>query len=107
MRRNIITVAATKPIEPPPPLRASEAQVQRGAQLFAQTCAVCHGQSAIGGVKDLRHLTADEHARFSDIVIKGTSSANGMASFADILKPSEVDDVHAYVIARANEDWGR
>ena len=100
-------LAATKPIEPPPPLRASEAQVQRGAQLFAQTCAVCHGQSAVGGVKDLRHLTADEHARFADIVLKGTSKDKGMASFADILKPDQVADIHAYLVARANEDWGR
>ena len=100
-------LAATTPIAPPPPLRASEAQVQRGAQLFAQTCAVCHGQSAIGGVKDLRHLTPDEHARFNDIVLKGTSQDKGMASFADLLKADQVDDIHAYLIARANEDWGR
>jgi quinohemoprotein ethanol dehydrogenase len=30
-----------------------------------------------------------------------------MASFADILTPTNVEDVHAYLIARANEDWGR
>src|SRR5205085_6391746 len=100
-------LAATRPIEPPPALRASEAQVTRGAQLFAQTCAVCHGQQAIGGVKDLRHLSRDEHARFNDIVLKGTSQDKGMASFADLLKPDQVDDIHAYLIARANEDWGR
>jgi quinohemoprotein ethanol dehydrogenase len=100
-------LAATKPVEPPPALRASEAQVTRGAQLFADTCSVCHGRNAIGGVKDLRHLTRDEHARFNDIVLRGTSKDKGMASFADLLKPDQVDDIHAYLIARANEDWGR
>jgi quinohemoprotein ethanol dehydrogenase len=29
-----------------------------------------------------------------------------MASFADILKQDEADAIHAYLIARANEDWG-
>jgi quinohemoprotein ethanol dehydrogenase len=44
-------------IPEPPPLRATEAQVQKGAQLYAQTCALCHGQQAVGGVKDLRRMT--------------------------------------------------
>jgi len=30
-----------------------------------------------------------------------------MASFADILTPDDTEAIHAYVIARANEDWGR
>jgi hypothetical protein len=29
-----------------------------------------------------------------------------MASFANLLSRAEVEAVHAYVIARANEDWG-
>jgi quinohemoprotein ethanol dehydrogenase len=98
---------ATAAVQPPPPLRASEAAVQRGAQLFAQTCAVCHGQRAIGGVKDLRHMTADTHRQFNDIVLRGLYLDKGMASFADLLDQDEVDAIHAYLIARANEDWGR
>ncbi|MEO6152842.1 MAG: PQQ-dependent dehydrogenase, methanol/ethanol family [Croceibacterium sp.] len=105
--RQLPALAATAPIQPPPALRASEAQVKAGAQLFAQTCAVCHGQSAIGGVKDLRHMTSATHARFADIVLKGIYQDKGMASFADLLNPQQADDIHAYLIARANEDWGR
>ena len=100
-------LAATAPVPPPPPLRASEATVQRGAQLFAQTCAVCHGQRAIGGVKDLRHMTAETHRQFNAIVLEGLYLDKGMASFADLLKPEEAEAIHAYLIARANEDWGR
>jgi quinohemoprotein ethanol dehydrogenase len=74
--------------------------------LFGQTCAVCHGQSAIGGVKDLRHMTKETHAAFLDIVLRGKYQAKGMASFADILKPEDAEAIHAYLIARANEDWG-
>ncbi len=98
---------ATVAVPPPPPLRASEASVQRGAQLFAQTCAVCHGQRAIGGVKDLRHMTAETHRQFNRIVLEGLYLDKGMANFADLLEPEEVEAIHAYLIARANEDWGR
>jgi quinohemoprotein ethanol dehydrogenase len=91
---------------PPPPLTASEAQVARGAQLFAETCAVCHGQRAVGGVKDLRKMTAETHAQFNDIVLKGTFAAKGMAGFADLISSEDAEAIHGYLIARANEDWG-
>ncbi len=97
---------ASSPPEPPR-LRASEEVVLRGRQLFQQTCAVCHGQNAIGGVADLRHMDAETHGLFNRIVLEGIYLDKGMASFSDILNEEEVDAIHAYVIARANEDWGR
>ncbi len=97
---------ASAPPEPPP-LRASEQVVQRGARLFAETCAVCHGQNAIGGVADLRHMDADAHGLFNRIVLDGLYLEKGMARFDDLLDEEEVEAIHAYVIARANEDWGR
>lgn len=100
-------LAARAPVEPPPPLRASEAQVAAGAQLYAQTCALCHGQNAVGGVKDLRHMTGDVRRQFNDIVLKGIYVDKGMASFADILDQQQTDAIYAYLVARANEDWGR
>jgi quinohemoprotein ethanol dehydrogenase len=95
------------PIPDPPPLRATEDVVRRGAELFANTCAQCHGQLAVGGTKDLRHMAPETHAAFSDIVLQGLRADKGMASFAGLLKPDEVESIHAYVISRANEDWGR
>jgi len=91
----------------PPPLRATEAQVRQGAQLFANTCALCHGNDAIGGVKDLRKMTRETHDKFNDIVLKGAYQDKGMASFADLLTQEQADAIHAYLIARAHEDWGR
>ncbi len=61
----------------------------------------------MAGVKDLRKMTRETHAKFNDIVLKGIYQEKGMASFADVLKPDEVDAIHGYLIARANEDWGR
>ena len=90
----------------PPPLRATEAQVSKGGELYARTCALCHGQQAIGGVKDLRRMSRPTHAAFKDIVLGGARKDKGMASFADILSPDDADAIHAYLTARANEDWG-
>lgn len=52
-------------------------------------------------------MSAETHAAFERIVLEGTLVEQGMASFADILSAEDVAAVHAYVIARANEDWGR
>ena len=91
----------------PPPLRADEDTVRRGAVLFANTCAQCHGQLAMGGVKDLRFMDRETHAQFNDIVLKGTRVDKGMASFANLLSVEDVEAIHAYIISRAHEDWGR
>ncbi len=100
-------LAAKEPVPPPPALRASEAEIALGARLYGQTCAVCHGQNAMGGVKDLRHMSADTHGKFDDIVLRGIYVDKGMASFADIIDAAQAKAIHSYLIARANEDWGR
>jgi len=89
----------------PPPLRATEAQVSRGRDLYNQSCVRCHGENAIGGVKDLRFMTPQGHARFADVVLKGILQERGMASFADVLTPEDAEAIHAYLIARGNEDY--
>ena len=43
---------------PAPPVRAPEAVITKGAALFAKNCALCHGQLARGGIKDLRLMRA-------------------------------------------------
>ncbi len=105
-RKRLPPLAPAAPIPDPPPLRASEETVQKGAAVFARTCAQCHGQLAVGGVKDLRQMTRETHAQFNDIVLKGLRVQKGMASFANLLSVDEVEAVHAYVISRAQEDWG-
>jgi quinohemoprotein ethanol dehydrogenase len=104
--RQLPPLKPSAPIPDPPPLRATEATVQKGAEIFARTCAQCHGQLAVGGVKDLRQMTRDTHAQFNDIVLKGLRVQKGMASFANLLSAQDVEAVHAYVISRAQEDWG-
>jgi quinohemoprotein ethanol dehydrogenase len=101
-----LAAASTAVIAEPPPLTASEATVKRGAELFGSNCAVCHGQMAVGGVKDLRFMAAKTHASFDDIVLNGIRADRGMASFAKLLSREDADAIHAYLISRAQEDWG-
>src|SRR5690606_2340687 len=64
----------------PPPLRAPETQGARGRELYAQTgCSRCPGDNAIGGVKELRWLTAEGHRLFQEIVIDGIYREKGMS----------------------------
>ena len=93
------------PIPEPPRSTATAAVIQQGGTLYAATCAVCHGALARGGIKDLRHMTAQTHAQFNDIVLGGIRKDKGMASFADKLGKADAEAIHAYVTARANEDW--
>jgi quinohemoprotein ethanol dehydrogenase len=91
---------------PEPPTDPQPAdKVAAGAVLYSQQCAVCHGQNAAGGVKDLRFLSPEKHAEFKDIVLGGKLKANGMASFSDRLTPEQADSIHAYLINRGQEDW--
>ncbi|MBX5459681.1 MAG: PQQ-dependent dehydrogenase, methanol/ethanol family [Steroidobacteraceae bacterium] len=92
-------------IPAPPPLRATEDQVRRGRKIFGDTCSRCHGENAVGGLKDLRFMTRETHAQFRDIVLGGIRKDKGMAGFADLLTPDDAEAVHAYLIARANEDY--
>ena len=90
----------------PPPLTAEEDVVRQGERLFIETCQQCHGVNAIGGLVDLRFMTPEVHADFNRIVLEGTRTEKGMASFADILTPDEAQAIRHYLISRANEDWG-
>ena len=92
-------------ISPPPTETQAVDKVAKGAALYAANCAVCHGQNAAGGVKDLRHMTPETHADFLDIVLGGKRKAQGMASFADRLSEDDAKAIHAYLISRAQEDW--
>jgi quinohemoprotein ethanol dehydrogenase len=89
----------------PPFLRASEDEVRRGAQLYGETCSRCHGENARGGLKDLRYMTPQVRAQFLDIVLEGSRAELGMAGFKDVLSRAQAEAIHAYLIARGNEDW--
>ena len=90
--------------EPPTDPQSGE-QVEAGAVLYSAQCAVCHGQNAVGGVKDLRYLSPERHSQFMDIVLGGKLKEQGMVGFSDRLNTQQAQSIHAYLIQRAQEDW--
>jgi len=89
----------------PPWLTATEDQVERGRELYGENCARCHGPNAVGGMKDLRWMTAETREQFNAIVLEGLYAERGMIGFAGVLDEDEAAAIHAFLIARANEDY--
>jgi quinohemoprotein ethanol dehydrogenase len=93
-------------LSPPPTARQPGDKVLAGEKVFAQFCATCHGQSAIGsGSKDLRFIKPQSHTDFSEIVLGGKFRDKGMVPFNGQLTAEQVDSVHSYLIQRGQEDW--
>src|SRR3546814_17211617 len=81
------------------------AQEQKGAVLFAESCQTCHGPNAVGGKKDLRYMTPEVHADFLNIVRGGERAEKGMPDLSAQVSKEQAEDIHAYLIQRAQEDW--
>ncbi len=83
-----------------------EAVVARGERLYNNHCGFCHGflVRSGGAIPDLRRMGEATHAAFGRIVLEGLYASNGMAAFADVLDAEEVEAIHQFVRARAEED---
>ena len=81
-----------------PGLAADDAAA-RGAKVYAQNCAQCHGPNMVdpgNGSFDLRTFPADQHDRFVNSVMNGKRA---MPAWDGILMPSQIEDVWAYIVA--------
>lgn len=76
----------------------------KGADLFINNCAQCHGLNAVGGglIPDLRYATPDTHAIWAGI-LAGAKANRGMPSFAGRFSPEEVESLRQYVIKRSHD----
>jgi quinohemoprotein ethanol dehydrogenase len=97
--------APSDAIAPPPGTAIPVDLRNRGELLYARNCQACHGPNAVGGVKDLRHMSPQTHAEFFDIVLGGKRAALGMPNFGDSLTRDEAEAIHGYLISRAQDDW--
>jgi len=73
-------------------------QIEKGAQLFARTCATCHGKRMRNpqGAFDLKTFPHDERSRFVDSVTYGRRN---MPPWEDVLGPDDIAALWAYVVA--------
>jgi quinohemoprotein ethanol dehydrogenase len=92
------------PIEvaPPPPPQApgvTAATIAQGQQLFYSVgCALCHSNQPRSITPDLRRMQPGTHDAFRQIVLEGLLLPNGMPRWDDVLKPADVDAIHAFLI---------
>ncbi|MGI9345136.1 MAG: PQQ-dependent dehydrogenase, methanol/ethanol family [Gammaproteobacteria bacterium] len=101
--------ALPEPVIPPRPPEqdVKQKEIDKGELAYHTYCSVCHGSGAVSGgvLPDLRHMTAETHAQFKNIVLKGTLTNKGMVSFAQVLTEDDAQRIHAYLIQRAHQDY--
>lgn len=74
----------------------SEADVERGATIYAQQCARCHGDEGQGNLGPSLVGIADLFQEASGQELFVSNGGAGMPRFADILSEDEIRDVVAY-----------
>jgi mono/diheme cytochrome c family protein len=78
-----------------------EPSAERGALLFAGTCAVCHGENGAGtaeapAINDPARLASFDNEWYRS-VIKNGRPAKGMPTWGTVLNPAQVDDLVALI----------
>ncbi|WP_374944592.1 c-type cytochrome [Sphingomonas sp.] len=80
---------------------AADAPAARGAKVYGQYCAACHGQNMTKPQSfaiDLRKFPADQHDRFIRSVLNGKGA---MPAWKGAVTPAQAEELWAYVSAAA------
>jgi quinohemoprotein ethanol dehydrogenase len=91
----------------PPPFTGKPTQLVEATSHYANSCGVCHGDSAIaGGLNpDLRHSASLSNPKlWQKIVHDGMLKDNGMVGWSKNFSPAQIENIRQYVIMRANQD---
>lgn len=87
------------------------ADVTSGAQVFEVHCIGCHlnGGNIIRGGKNLKQkaLERNGYATLGAIAQIVTNGKANMSAYKDRLTPAEIEDVAAYVLQQAEQNWPR
>ncbi len=101
-----LEIAAPNPL---PPLDTSITTTRgstiEGALAYGSFCSVCHGPAAlsVGSIPDLRFSSSIlNQDAFMSIVLDGLFESRGMASFAEDLGATEVENIRAYLLQQAD-----
>ena len=83
--------------QPETPAPITPEQIKKGAAMYAQHCAACHGPRMADpeGAFDLRTFPPDQRDRFIRSVTHGK---NSMPPWGGLLKPDDVEALWAYVL---------
>lgn len=95
------------PVQPEPPARTGDAKmIEEGKRKFAWNCSVCHVNSGVGAIPNLKNMQPFTHELFTEIVLEGLLVGNGMPNFSDVLTEADVEAIHAYLIDTAWTSYG-
>jgi quinohemoprotein ethanol dehydrogenase len=90
----------------PPHMKPDKTMISNGKALYNNTCANCHngfGKGHLSEFPDLSMLTKPVHDAFNEIVLEGTLSFYGMASFSDVLTEKNAGEIHQYLVSVQRE----
>jgi quinohemoprotein ethanol dehydrogenase len=88
------------PLPEPPPRPTDAQQIAAGEVLYHRYCSRCHVMGR-GNLPDLRQIQPATHQIFNAIVLGGAYAAKGMGRFDDVVTPTDVEAIHAYLIDQA------
>jgi len=91
-------------------LDVSEEVIAKGAQAYANTCTLCHGDQAYssGLIPNLRFSAYTTNAdAFKSVVLGGTLEAKGMPNYSGVFDEETIEAIRAYVISEANSGRDR
>jgi cytochrome c6 len=80
-----------------------------GAKVFSANCASCHagGKNLVQANKTLKKDALEKYGMNSAeaIIAQVTNGKNAMPAFKGRLKPTQIEDVAAYVLEQAEKGW--
>ncbi|MFM7363156.1 MAG: cytochrome c6 PetJ [Cuspidothrix sp.] len=80
-----------------------------GAALFTANCAQCHarGKNLVNPAKSLKKSDLLKYDMYSSeaIIAQITKGRGAMPAFGKKLKPEQIQDIAAYVLEQAENDW--
>ncbi|MBG1267079.1 cytochrome c6 PetJ [Nostoc sp. WHI] len=88
---------------------ALAADTVSGAKVFSANCASCHagGKNLVQAQKTLKKDALEKYGFYSveAIIAQVTNGKNAMPAFKGRLKSNQIEDVAAYVLSQADNDW--
>lgn len=88
---------------------ALAADAASGAKIFSANCAACHagGKNIVQAAKNLKKDALSKYDMYSQeaIITQVTKGKNAMPAFQGRLKPEQIENVAAYVLEEADNDW--
>ncbi len=88
---------------------AFAADTASGKKIFSANCASCHagGKNLVQANKTLKKEALEKYGMYSAeaIAYQVTNGKNAMPKFKGRLKPTQIEDVTAYVLEQADKGW--